>query len=208
MKVLLVNGSPHKEGCTYTALREVADSLEREGIGTEILHLGTKPLAGCIDCCSCYRTGKCFVNDIVNEVAARMVDEFDGLVVGSPVYYAGPDSQILAFLDRLFFSSGSRFAGRVGAAVVSCRRAGSTASFDCLNKYFTISNMPIVSSQYWNQIHGNTAEQARQDAEGLQTMRRLGKNMAWLLKCIELGRKNGLPFPELGEKQIFTNFIR
>ncbi len=207
MKVLLVNGSPNKEGCTYTALKEVAGALEKEGIETEILHIGTKPISGCLDCGVCHRTGHCAIDDLVNKVIDRL-DEFDGLVLGSPVYYAGPSGQLLSFLDRLFFTAKSRFAGKVGAAVVSCRRAGSTASFDRLNKYFTISNMPIVSSQYWNQVHGNTPDEVRQDLEGLQIMRRLGKNMAWLLKCIELGRKNGLEFPDLGEAPAHTNFIR
>lgn len=206
MKVLLINGSPHKEGCTFTALNEVAKTLGKNGIETEILYLGVKPIAGCIACGKCSQLGKCFIDDKVNEILARS-DEFDGLVIGSPVYYAGPSGQIRAFLDRLFYAGGRRFAGKPGAAVVSCRRGGATAAFDQLNKYFTISSMPIVSSQYWNQVHGAYAEQVLQDEEGLQTMRTLGNNMAWLLKCIQLGKENGITLPER-EPPVWTNFVR
>ena len=206
MKVLLINGSPHKEGCTFTALNEVAKTLEKNGIETEILFLGVKPIAGCIACGKCSQLGKCFIDDKVNEILARC-DEFDGVVIGSPVYYAGPSGQIRAFLDRLFYAGGRRFAGKPGAAVVSCRRGGATAAFDQLNKYFTISSMPIVSSQYWNQVHGAYAEQVLQDEEGMQTMRTLGNNMAWLLKCIQLGKENGITLPER-EPPVWTNFVR
>ena len=206
MKVLLINGSPHKEGCTFTALNEVAKTLGKNGIETEILYLGVKPIAGCIACGKCSQLGKCFIDDKVNEILARC-DEFDGVVIGSPVYYAGPSGQIRAFLDRLFYAGGRRFAGKPGAAVVSCRRGGATAAFDQLNKYFTISSMPIVSSQYWNQVHGAYAEQVFQDEEGLQTMRTLGNNMAWLLKCIQLGKENGITLPER-EPPVWTNFVR
>ena len=206
MKVLLINGSPHKEGCTFTALNEVAKTLEKNGIETEILYLGVKPIAGCIACGKCSQLGKCFIDDKVNEILARC-DEFDGVVIGSPVYYAGPSGQIRAFLDRLFYAGGRRFAGKPGAAVVSCRRGGATAAFDQLNKYFTISSMPIVSSQYWNQVHGAYAEQVFQDEEGMQTMRTLGNNMAWLLKCIQLGKENGITLPER-EPPVWTNFVR
>ena len=206
MKVLLINGSPHKDGCTFTALNEVAKTLEKNGIETEILYLGVKPIAGCIACGKCSQLGKCFIDDKVNEILARC-DEFDGLVIGSPVYYAGPSGQIRAFLDRLFYAGGRRFAGKPGAAVVSCRRGGATAAFDQLNKYFTISSMPIVSSQYWNQVHGAYAEQVFQDEEGMQTMRTLGNNMAWLLKCIQLGKENGITLPER-EPPVWTNFVR
>ena len=206
MKVLLINGSPHKEGCTFTALNEVAKTLEKNGIETEILYLGVKPIGGCIACGKCSQLGKCFIDDKVNEILARC-DEFDGVVIGSPVYYAGPSGQIRAFLDRLFYAGGRRFAGKPGAAVVSCRRGGATAAFDQLNKYFTISSMPIVSSQYWNQVHGSYAEQVFQDEEGLQTMRTLGNNMAWLLKCIQLGKENGITLPER-EPPVWTNFVR
>lgn len=206
MKVLLINGSPHKEGCTFTALNEVAKTLEKNGIETEILYLGVKPIAGCIACGKCSQLGKCFIDDKVNEILARC-DEFDGVVIGSPVYYAGPSGQIRAFLDRLFYAGGRRFAGKPGAAVVSCRRGGATTAFDQLNKYFTISSMPIVSSQYWNQVHGAYAEQVLQDEEGMQTMRTLGNNMAWLLKCIQLGKENGITLPER-EPPVWTNFVR
>lgn len=206
MKVLLINGSPHKDGCTFTALNEVAKALEKNGIETEILYLGVKPIAGCIACGKCSQLGKCVFDDKVNEILTRC-DEFDGVVIGSPVYYAGPSGQIRAFLDRLFYAGGRRFAGKPGAAVVSCRRGGATAAFDQLNKYFTISSMPIVSSQYWNQVHGAYAEQVLQDEEGLQTMRTLGNNMAWLLKCIQLGKENGITLPER-EPPVWTNFVR
>ena len=185
MKVLLINGSPHKEGCTYTALREVADTLEAEGIETEIVWIGTKPVAGCIACGTCRETGKCVFDDVVN---------------------GGPSGQIHAFLDRLFYA-GSGFAGKVGAAVMSCRRGGASATFDVLNKYFGMNNMPIATSQYWNQVHGNTPDQVRQDEEGLQTMRTLARNMAWMLKCIEAGRAVGIEYPQ-HEAPIKTNFIR
>ena len=194
MKVLLVNGSPHERGCTYTALREAADAIEKRGIETEILWLGKGEIPGCMGCGACRKLGKCVRSDIVNETAEKL-GEYDALIVGSPVYYAAPNGQICAFLDRLFYSAGGKLAGKPGAAVVSCRRGGAT---NC---------MPIVSSNYWNQIHGNTPEEAKQDAEGLQTMRVLGENMAWLLKCIEAGRKAGVPAPER-EPKIATNFIR
>ena len=205
MKVLLINGSPHEKGCTYTALKEIADTLAIEGVGSEVLYLGTKPIAGCIACGYCYKNGKCVFDDLVNETCARL-DEFDAIIVGSPVYYAGPSGQLTAFLDRLFYA-GSGFAGKLGAAIASCRRGGASATFDRLNKYFTITKMPIVSSQYWNQVHGNTPEEVKQDAEGMQTMRVLAREMAWLLKCIEAGKKAGVERPE-PEKRIATNFIR
>lgn len=205
MKVLLVNGSPHKEGCTYTALKEIADTLEKHGIETEWVYLGVKPVAGCIACGQCRKTGRCFVNDQVNQVIEKL-PEIDGIVLGSPVYYAGPSGQLTAFLDRLFYA-GSGFEGKLGAAIVSCRRGGASAAFDRLNKYFTINSMPVASSQYWNQVHGNTPEEVKQDVEGLQTMRTLANNMAWLLKCIELGKQHGIEKPA-GEKKVHTNFIR
>lgn len=201
-----MNGSPHKEGCTYTALKEVADTLEKNGIETEFMYLGVKPIAGCIACGSCQKTGKCFVDDKVNDLLS-MLPELNGIVIGSPVYYAGASGQLAAFLDRAFFAGGGKFDGKPGAAVVSCRRGGASATFDQLNKYFTMNSMPVVASQYWNQVHGFTPDDVRQDLEGLQTMRTLGNNMAWLLKCIDLGRKNGVKFPA-GEEKILTNFIR
>ena len=206
MKVLLINGSAHQKGCTYTALKEVAGILEQEEIETEFLWIGAKPVAGCIGCGSCRSTGRCFVDDQVNQVVERL-EELDGFVIGSPVYYAGPSGQLTAFLDRLFYAGGGRFRGKLGAAVVSCRRGGAATAFDRLNKYFTINSMPVVSSQYWNQVHGNTPEEVRQDLEGLQIMRTLGRNMAWLLKCIDLGRANGIQLPPQ-EERVATNFIR
>lgn len=205
MNVLLINGSPHKEGCTYTALNEVAQTLNKEGIDTEIIHVGNKDIRGCIACRKCAETGKCVFNDIVNETTPKFA-ACDGIVIGSPVYYASANGTLISFLDRLFFSSHIDKSMKVGASVVSCRRAGNTATFDELNKYFTISSMPVVSSQYWNLIHGGRAEEARQDLEGLQTMRTLGRNMAFLIKSIKLGKEQfGLPKKE---PAIFTNFIR
>lgn len=205
MKVLLINGSPHERGCTYTALREIADTLGKEGIESEIFSLGKKPVAGCIACGFCGEHGKCVFDDAVNDVLAR-IDSFAGIIVGSPVYYAGPSGQLTAFLDRLFYA-GRDFSGKPGAAVVSCRRGGASAAFDRLNKYFTIARMPIVSSQYWNQVHGNTPDEVLRDEEGLQTMRTLAREMAWLLRCIEAGRKAGVARPE-PEPVKRTNFIR
>lgn len=206
MKVMLLNGSPNEKGCTYTALREVEKVLNKHEIETEIVYLGKKPIAGCIACSKCFETGKCIWNDKVNEITERSA-EIDGLIIGSPVYYASANGSLTAFLDRLFFSAGEKMAGKLGASIVSCRRAGSTAAFDQLNKYFTISNMPIVSSNYWNQVHGFTPEDVMQDKEGLQIMRTLGENIAWLLKCIEAGKKMNIPNPEYEEK-IMTNFIK
>ena len=205
MKVLLVNGSPHEKGCTFTALKEVADTLEKNGVETEFLWLGTKPVAGCIACGRCAQTGRCIFDDKVNDVLDKL-DEYGGIVLGSPVYYAGPAGQLTAFLDRLFYCSESRMAGKVGAAVVSCRRGGASAAFDRLNKYFTICNMHIIGSQYWNQVHGFTPDDVRKDSEGLQTMRSLGENMAWMLKNIQAGKVIGNSLPEY-EKRIRTNFI-
>ena len=206
MKVLLVNGSPHQNGCTYTALCEVAKGLESEGIDYEILHIGNGDIPGCRGCGYCKKKGECVIKDIVNQTVAR-ADEFDGFVFGSPVYYAGPAGQLLSFMDRLFYSSRGRLAYKPAAAVVSCRRGGSTASLDRLNKYFTISNMPVVSSQYWNQVHGNTPEEVVQDLEGMQSMRALGRNMGWMLRSIDAGKKAGVKIPE-PEERAWTNFIR
>lgn len=206
MKVLLFNGSPNAHGCTYTALREVAKTLEKHGIETELVQIGTKPVAGCIACRVCHSGVPCVIDDGVNALAARL-DEFDAIVVGAPVYYAGASGQSTAFLDRLFYSAGAKLRGKPGAAVVSCRRGGASASYDRLHKYFGINSMPIVTSQYWNQVHGNTPEEVLRDEEGMQTMRTLGENMAWLLKCIEAGRAAGVPAPER-EKPVRTNFIR
>lgn len=206
MKVLLLNGSPKANGCTYTALCEVAGALEKNGIETEIVQVGAAPIAGCIGCGVCTRTGKCFIEDGVNEFVEK-AKQADGFVFGSPVHYAAASGAVTSFLDRAFYGKSAAFAGKPGAAIVSCRRGGAASAFDQLNKYFTISNMPIVSSQYWNQVHGNTPEEVRCDEEGMQTMRTLGNNMAWLLKCIEAGKKADITFPER-EPALKTNFIR
>lgn len=206
MKVLLFNGSPNSKGCTYTALCEIEKTLHAHGIETEIYQIGSGPVAGCIACGKCKKGAPCVFDDGVNALAARL-DEFDAVVIGSPVYYSGPSGQSTAFLDRLFYSASAKLKGKPGAAIVSCRRGGASAAYDRLNKYFGISSMPIVTSQYWNQIHGNTPEEAVQDEEGMQTMRTLGENMAWLLKCIEAGKAAGVPTPAK-EAPLRTNFIR
>lgn len=205
MKVLLINGSPNAKGCTYTALHEVAETLNKEGIETEIIHVGHRDIRGCIGCRKCKTLGKCIFDDLVNEVAPKF-EECDGIVMGSPVYYASPNGTIVSFMDRLFYSTKADKRMKVGAAVVSCRRGGNTATLDVLNKYFTISQMPIASSQYWNMVHGYSSEDVKKDLEGMQTMRTLGKNMAFLIKSIQLGKEQwGLPEEEKAE---FTNFIR
>ena len=205
MKVMLLNGSSYPDGCTALALRQAAKAIEEEGIETETIFLGNAPMADCIACGHCRKTGQCVFDDIVNEIA-RKAKDCDGFIFGSPVYYAHPSARLLTVLDRVFYSAGKNFACKPGAAVLSARRAGTTASFDVINKYFTINRMPVVSSTYWNNIHGNAAEEAAQDAEGLQTMTNLGKNMAWLIKCIDLARKQGLEPPE--NPKVATNFIR
>lgn len=206
MKALLINGSPRAKGCTYTALAELAKTLEEEGIETEILHVGHKDIRGCIACRKCRSTGsgKCVFDDIVNETAPKLA-EADAFVIGSPVYFASPAGGAVSFMDRLFYSTTKiNKTMKVGAAVVSCRRGGNTATFDMLNKYFSISGMPIATSQYWNMVHGNTPEEVLKDEEGMQTMRTLGRNMAFLMKSIQLGKKEmGLPQKE---ETIFTNF--
>ena len=206
MKEILVNGSPREKGCSYTALCEVAGALEKNGIETEIFQVGAKPIAGCIGCNVCLKNGRCFVDDPVNEFVEK-AKTADGFVFGSPVHYAAASGAITSFLDRAFYGKGNVFAGKPGAAVVSCRRGGAASAFDQLNKYFTINSMPVVSSQYWNQVHGNTPDEVRLDAEGPQTMRTLGSNMAWLLKCIQAGAAAGITFPER-EPAMKTNFIR
>lgn len=205
MKALLINASPHAKGCTHRALIELAEELGSRDIESEIVHLDSD-MPGCRGCRYCAKNGCCVIDDQVNQLASRL-DEFDAIVLGSPVYYSGPSGQICAFADRFFYSTFGRMAGKLGASVVSCRRGGASASFDRLNKYFQISNMPVVSSQYWNQVHGNTPEEVERDVEGLQTMRTLGANMAWLLKCIEAGRREGVDLP-VYEATMFTNFIR
>ena len=205
MKALLINGSPNAKGCTYTALSIVAKELENNGIEAEIVHVGHKDIHGCIACGKCHETGKCIFNDMVNEVAPKF-EQVDALVVGSPVYYAGVAGTMNSFLDRLFFSTHFDKRMKVGAAVCSARRAGTTATFDQLNKYFTISEMPIASSRYWNMVHGFSAEDVMKDEEGVQIMRILGRNIAFLVKAIAAEKeRNGLPEPE---EVTFTNFIR
>ncbi|MDR0425446.1 MAG: flavodoxin family protein [Clostridiales Family XIII bacterium] len=206
MKALLINGSPNKDGCTFTALAEVAGELEKNGIKTEIFHIGRGPFYGCSACFACDKIGKCaFDGDPCNEIAEKMKNA-DGVVIGSPVYYAGANGALCALLDRAFFSSRGAFARKPGAAVVSCRRGGAGSAFDRLNKYFTISSMPVVSSQYWNAVHGNTPDEVRQDKEGMQVMRALGRNMAWLMNSIEASK--GLVSEPETEPPVATNFIR
>ncbi len=207
MKVLLVNGRGHVHGCTYTALMEIAETLKQEGIEAELFQLGAQPIAGCIGCGACRNGSGCFRNDRVNEFV-ELAKEADAFVFGSPVHYAAASGSITSFLDRVFYSGGKYLKGKPGAAIVSCRRGGASATFDQLNKYFTISSMPVVSSQYWNEVHGNTPEEVKQDLEGLQTMRTLARNMAWLLRCIELGKQAGVTFPKQEEPLMRTNFIR
>lgn len=208
MKVLLINGSPKESGCTYTALKEVSDTLEKNGIVTEIMHIGGKVKSGCMGCGVCHSSGteKCVIDDVVNE-ALDKVKEADGYVFGSPVHYAAASGALTSFLDRLFYAGNKYMAFKPGASVLSCRRGGSTAAFEQINKYFTISNMPVVSSSYWNGVHGTTPEEVKQDLEGMQIMRGIGTNMAWLLKCIEAGKYNGIDIP-VPEGKIKTNFIR
>lgn len=206
MKVIMLNGSPHKNGCTYTGLSIIADTLKEQGIESEIIHVGSAPLAGCKGCAACRKLGKCVIDDLVNEVAAKL-ESADAIVIGSPVHYAATSGQITTLCHRLFYSAGSKLKNKPGCAIVSCRRGGASAAFDQLNKYFAINNMPIVTSSYWNQIHGNTPEEVLKDEEGLQTMRTLGVNMAWLLKCISAGKAAGISTPNYEEK-IKTNFIR
>lgn len=206
MKVLLINGSPHEFGCTDAALRETEKVLSENGVKTELLWLGTAPVRGCIACGACRENGRCIFEDAVNRVIEAL-PEIDGLIIGSPVYYAGASGQITSFLDRLFYAAGGKMAGKPAAAVVSCRRGGATAAFEALNQYFMMSNMPIVTSQYWNQVHGTSPEEVAKDAEGLQTMRTLALNMVWLLRSIEAGRQAGIPYP-VYEPKLHTNFIR
>ena len=206
MNVLLINGSPHgKDGCTQTALEMMAETLNQEGIDTQIVHVGNKNIRGCIACYKCREIGHCVFDDEVNRVAP-LFEKADGLVIGSPVYYAGMAGTMTSFLDRLFFSTHFDKRMKVGAAVVSARRAGTTATFDAMNKYFTISEMPVASGRYWNMVHGYSREDVMQDAEGVQNLRILARNMAFLLRAIAAEKeKNGLP---VQEEITFTNFIR
>lgn len=206
MKVILVNGSPHKQGCTYTALEEIKKTLEKNGVETEEFWLGNKPTAGCIGCGSCIETGKCFVDDKVNEFLEK-VPSTDGFIFGTPVHFASGSGMITSFMDRVFYGRRNLFKNKLAACVVSCRRGGATSTFDQINKYFAMNNMPIITSQYWNMVHGSKPEDVLKDEEGMQTMRTLANNMAWLLKCIEAGKNTGIKEPE-NEKIIQTNFVR
>ena len=211
MKVLLVNGSPHKNGCTYTALSELAKTLNEEGIETEIFWIQNKPIGGCVSCHSCIKLGKCVFDDVVNEFREKAM-EADGFIFGSPVHFASASGNITSFMDRLFYSDfcGNKsraFKYKPAAVITSARRAGTTATLDQLNKYPTFAQMPVISSRYWNMVHGATAEEVLQDEEGMQTMRILARNMAYFLKCIDAGKKAGIPLPAK-EKTKFTNFIR
>ena len=202
-KVLILNGSPHKNGCTARALDEMIKVFTEEGVETELIQVGNQAIRGCIACNSCAGTGRCVFDDLVNEVAPKF-EEADGLVVGSPVYYGSPNGNILSFMDRLFYSTHFSKHMKVGASVVSCRRGGNTASFDVLNKYFTISAMPVASSTYWNQVHGFSAEDVEKDREGLQTMRNLARNMSFMIRAFrDAKEKYGYPTPETGA---FTSF--
>jgi len=206
MKVLLINGSPKEKGCAYTALSEIAHTLEENGVAAEIFHVGSKAIIGCVGCGGCKKTGKCVYDDTVN-IAAQKLDEADAVIVGSPVHYAGASGAVTSFLDRLFMSAGSKMKFKPAAFIASCRRGGSTATLDQLSKYFSFNQMPIVSGSYWNMVHGTNPEEVRQDLEGMQNMRNIGKNMAWLLKCIQAGKENGIDTP-IQEAPVKTSFIR
>lgn len=204
MNILLINGSPHSKGNTFTALSEVAETLEKENIQTEIFHIGNKAVQGCIACYKCFELGRCIFQDEPYNNLRESLRKADGIIIGTPVYYAGPNGSLCALLDRIFYSCGDLLHYKPGASVAVCRRGGASAAFDRLNKYFTISNMPVVASQYWNSVHGLMPGEASQDAEGLQTMRTLGRNMAWMLRNLHSGTAPR-PEPEIRQS---TNFIR
>ena len=206
MKALIINGSPHAKGCTAAALGIVAEELEKNGVATEIVHIGNKDIRGCIACRKCREIGHCVFDDIVNELAPKF-EQAEGLVVGSPVYFAGPNGTLTNLLDRLFFSANYPLRMKMGVTVVSARRAGTTAALDRLNKYFQLAEMPVVSSRYWNMVHGNTPEEVMQDEEGVQIMRVLGRNMAFLIRAIAAERERG-GLPEVDAVRVNTNFIR
>ena len=205
MKVILVNGSPNEKKCTYTALKEVEETLNKHNIETELIWLGNKPISGCLGCGACLKTCRCFMNDIVNEFLDK-AEYADGFIFGTPVHFASASGMITSFMDRAFYGRSNLFKNKPAAGIVSCRRGGASSTFDMLNKYFAMNNMPIITSQYWNMVHGNKPEEVKQDLEGMQTMRTLANNMAWILKCIEAGKNNGIDYPE-NEPIIRTNFI-
>lgn len=211
MKVLLVNGSPHQKGCTYTALSEVASALNAEGVETEIYWIGNKPVSGCLGCYQCGAKKQCVIDDQINEFTRKAL-EFDGFVFGSPVFYSGMNGSLMSFMDRVFFSASAKdphpFRFKPAAAVASARRAGTTSTLDQMNKYFLHQQMPVVSSRYWNMVHGNTPDEARQDEEGLQIMRVLGRNMAWMIKSIKAGAEAGVSLPQQEKRRVSTNFIK
>ncbi|MGN1125231.1 MAG: flavodoxin family protein [Candidatus Gastranaerophilaceae bacterium] len=209
MKVLMINGSANVKGCTYTALKLIEDELNKHNIDTEIVSLGNKPIRDCMGCGTCRKTASCkcvFDDDIINSLIEK-AKIADGFVFGSPVYYAHPAGRLLTAMDRMFYAGGEAFRYKPAAAIVSARRSGTTASLDAIMKHFTINCMPVVSSNYWNMVHGNCPEEVVQDKEGIQIMNLLGQNMAWLLQCVELGKKYGINHPQLPEK-VKTNFIR
>ena len=205
MKVPLVNGSPHENGCTYTSLKELADTLNENGVETEMHWIGKGEIIGCKACGYCKKNGRCVTDDDVNKVSEH-IDEYDGIVFGAPVYYSGPAGQICTWMDRFFYVNSKKVRGKVAASVVNARRGGTTSSLERLNQYFLITGMVMPGSQYWNMTHGLTPEDVKKDKEGLQTMRTLGRNMAWVIKCIDAGRKAGIQFPEV-EPPTPTNFI-
>ena len=211
MKVLLINGSPHQKGCTFTALSEIANTFQQEGIDSDIYWIGNKPVGGCIGCFQCAKKQKCVYDDKINEFT-KLATEYDGFIFGSPVYYSGMNGSLMSFMDRAFFSASAQnphpFRFKPAAAVVSARRAGTTSALDQINKYFLHQQMPVATSRYWNMVHGNTPEEVRQDEEGLQTLRYLARNMAWLLKLKEAGEKAGVSEPSQEKTRVATNFIR
>ncbi len=211
MKVLLVSGSPHEKGCTYVALKQVEKTLNEEGIETEYFWIGNKPISGCIGCASCKNLGKCFIDDVVNEFVQK-AKTADGFIFGTPVHYAGMSGGMTSFMDRAFYSAslgkqGNAFLFKPASSVIVARRAGTTATYDQINKYFGITQMPIISTRYWNMVHGAKPEDAEKDEEGMQSMRILARNMAYYLKCIEAGKEKGINPPEQ-EKVTYTNFVR
>lgn len=211
MKVLLVNGSPHKSGCTHEALSVIAETLREEGVDSDFFWIGNKPIGGCIGCYQCAKKQKCVFDDKVNEFTA-LARDYDGFIFGSPVYFSGMNGSLMSFMDRVFFSAAAQqphpFRFKPAAAIVSARRAGTTSALDQMNKYFLHQQMPVVASRYWNMVHGNTPEEVKQDAEGLQVMRCLARNMAWLLKLKEAGARCGIEYPKQEDARISTNFIR